>query len=165
MLKTVHMAGGGLWYEIRGLQRGDIEAITPRADFAEEQALGGDPLRRAIPGGLNYTVVRSSFRGMNPRPIACGGFRKRGEGQHILWAYTGVLCRREWGMVARAARHGLEVLRSGGARSVSTIVKADDLAARGFARQLGFTIDGAWEPPADWTGGAYRVMQQTFGEN
>ena len=165
MLKTVHIAGRGLWYQIRAMQRGDIEAITPRADFAEEQALTGDPLRRVIPGGLNYTVVRSAFHGRNAKPVACGGFRRMMDREHMLWAYTGELCRREWGMVARAARHGLAVLRNGGASAVVTLVKADDVAANSFARQLGFGPGELWEPPADWTGGAYRIMRLEFGED
>lgn len=118
----------------------DPRRITPRADFAREHALMGEPLFGAVrPDGPCWTLTKGA--GVWAAPLACGGFEPQGQDRYAAWLYAGDLTARQWGAVAKAFRR---LAREIGARRVEATIRCEDgwtTPAEHFASKLGLDFE------------------------
>jgi len=135
---------------LRRFSPSDPARISPRADFAAEQAAAGDPLLGpGRPSGLCWTLTEGSRRW--DRPLACGGIEPLGHGRWSGWLYAADLNPRSWSMVRRAFRLMIAETR---ARRVEIAVRASPIAGVGwaahdYAAALGLSREGVmrgWGP-------------------
>lgn len=118
----------------------DPRRIEPRADFAAEHALMGEPLFGVKrPDGPCWTLTDGD--GVWAKPLACGGFAPDGPGRYACWLYAADLSPRAWVMVARAFA---QMRRETRARRVEATIRHGRGVERAeaYAKRVGMRLEG-----------------------
>ncbi|HYE47307.1 MAG TPA: hypothetical protein VEA44_16200 [Caulobacter sp.] len=140
---------------LRPFRYADLDAVTPRDDFAREMAALSPYRRLRLVNSFAFTLERGAD--LAPRTIlACGGVRGRRDGTWSMWCYAADLDARGWSMVSHGAeglcRLALDTLEG---RAVEMMCDTAHEGAAAFARRLGFRADA--EPPFERAGAVYQV--------
>lgn len=122
---------------LRPFRYADLEAVTPREDFAAEMFCLSPAEKVGL--ALDYGVTLERGPDLHPRLVlACGGVRELRPRIWGLWCYAGALKAREWAAVARAARSLCALVEGLGARRIEMQCDEAEAAAGRFAAALGF---------------------------
>lgn len=146
---------------LRPFRFADIEAVTPRPDFAAELACAGSEVRLPLALSWGFTLERGAD--LAPRTVlACGGARERAGGWWSAWMIAEDLGRREWLMILQAGRRLFGFLEETlGVRHIEILVRLDFAEGEAFARKLGFAATGDLSEAG---GVVYRSMVREAGD-